>query len=106
MLIEHACGRVLGQSLHTNQRHANELSFDRELRAGTGHAWRQMRDPEAMTFQNVNERMVDALAVGQHRRHKLDRMVTLEPRALIRLDTIRAAVRFAESVARDSAQQV
>src|SRR5262245_8980395 len=52
-----------------------------------------------MAFEDINQRMVKAFAVGQHARHEFGGIIALQPRGLIRLHAIRRAVGFAESVA-------
>ena len=56
-----------------------------------------------MTFEDVNQRMVKAFAVGQHAGHEFGRVITLEPRRLIRLNAVGGAVRLAEGVAGEAA---
>src|SRR5580698_3544350 len=60
---------------------------------------------EAMTFKNVNQRIVKTFAVGKHGGHEFRRKVTLEPCRLIRLDAIGCAVRLAEGVSGKSCNE-
>src|SRR4051812_8936591 len=76
---------ALGESLHASQGHTDGLSFDGELRAGAVHARWQYPYTEPVTLQHINQRAVETLSVAQHGGHELDRVIPLEPRALIRL---------------------
>jgi hypothetical protein len=67
---------------------------------------RQQRDAEPVTFEDIDERLVEALAIREHRRHELGRVVSLQPRRLIRLDAVGGAVRFAEGVTVEADHQL
>ena len=58
-----------------------------------------------MTFEDIDQRMIKAFAIGKHRRHEFDRVIFFEPRRLIRLHSIRGAVRLAKSVTGKTARQ-
>src|SRR3989442_15368031 len=58
-----------------------------------------------MAFEDIDQRMIKAFAVRQHRCHELGGKVTLEPRGLIRLDAVSGAVRFAERVSGKAGDQ-
>src|SRR2546423_8040780 len=59
-----------------------------------------------MTFQHINQRMIKAFSIREDRGHEFDRVIALEPRALIGLDAISRGMRFAKSVTRKTAHQL
>ena len=71
----------LRESLGPGQRHANERTRRQslricsrlKLRPGAVHRGRQELQPEPMTFQHINQRVIKSLAVGQHGGHELGR---------------------------------
>src|SRR6266550_8895270 len=58
-----------------------------------------------MAFEDIDQRMIKAFAVRQHRGHELGWKITLEPRGLIRLDAVSGAVRFAKRVSGKAGNQ-
>ena len=51
-----------------------------------------------MAFEDIDQRMIKAFAVGEHARHEFGGIISLQPGGLIRLDAISSAVRFAEGI--------
>ena len=51
-----------------------------------------------MAFEDVHQRVIESLAVGEHPRHELRWIIPLEPRRLIRLNSVGRAVGLAEGI--------
>src|SRR6266498_3374187 len=97
--FEHRVRRPRRESLDAPQRYADRLAVRCESRSGLIDRRRQQFQTEPMAFEDINQGMVEALAVRQHRGHELGREIALEPGGLVRLDSVGRAVRLAESVA-------
>ena len=96
--LNHRIRRAGRESFHPRHRHTDGVAVRNEGRTGFVDRRRQEFQSEPMTFQHVDQRVIEAFAVGQHRRHELRRIVALEPRRLIRLNAVGRAVRLAEGV--------
>ena len=53
------------QSLHASNRNPDCIAVRHEGRPRLIHVWRQQFQAEAVTFQNIDERIIKALAVGK-----------------------------------------
>src|SRR6187402_2446536 len=51
-----------------------------------------------MAFKDIDQRVIESLAVGEHRRHELRRIVSLEPRRLICLNSVGRTVGLTEGI--------
>src|ERR1035437_4314839 len=52
-----------------------------------------------MAFEDIDQRVIKSLAVGEHPCHELRWIIPLEPRRLIRLNSVGRAVRLTEGIA-------
>jgi hypothetical protein len=59
-----------------------------------------------MAFENVDKRLVEALALSQNTAHELGGIITLKPCGLIGFDAIRRAVSFAKCISVEAADQI
>ncbi len=70
------------------------------------HGWWQQLQAEPVAFKDIDQRMIKPFSVGQHARHELGGVIPLEPRRLIRLDTVGRAVRLVERIAAEPGDQL
>src|ERR1700722_4216027 len=103
--INHRARGAGRQSLDASQWCADELALRHKGRSWLVDGRRQEFQTETMTFQDIDQRMIKAFAVGQNSRHEFGGVMEFQPRGLIRLDTISGAVCLAKGVARETSHQ-
>src|SRR5436305_1053290 len=59
-----------------------------------------------MAFENINQRIIKPLAVGENGGHELGGIITFEPGGLISFYTISGAMRFAKGIAAKTGDQI
>jgi hypothetical protein len=96
---------TIGKSFHLESGHANFAVADGELRSRFVDPGPPERDAQAMAFEDINERVIKAFAVGEHGGHEFSGIITLDPGGLIGLDAISRAVRFAKGIALETGHQ-
>lgn len=98
-LRDDAAGGFIADPFRPRERNPNGKAVNGELRPRLVHRRRQKLQTQPAAFQDINQGLIEPLAVGQHCRHELRRVAAFEPRGLIRLDTVSGGMRLAKSVA-------
>jgi hypothetical protein len=62
------------------------------------HVWREQFKAEAMAFEDIDEGIIKAFAIGKHGGHEIGRVVMLEERCLIRLHAVSGGMRPAKGI--------
>ena len=94
-----------GESLHPRQWNANRLTVWHEGRSRFIHRRRQQLQPEPVTFEHIDEWMIETLAVRQHAGHELGGMVSLEPGRLIRFNGVGGGMCLVERIPAEASDQ-
>ena len=98
MLLQNRLDGSGAQAFDIAHRHADGSLVDRELRARLIDPRRQQRQAEPMALQHINQRIIKALPIREHRGHELGRKIVFQPGGLISFHSVSGAMRFAERI--------